>query len=90
MTWQAAALCAQTDPDAWFPGQGDSGEWALAVCRRCPVLAICDADTAADDAGRPDADIQGIRGGRTGGERRRREKARRSANHTDHQQKEAA
>jgi WhiB family redox-sensing transcriptional regulator len=39
--WTAAALCAQTDPDAFFPERGDSTREAKRVCRGCPVRAEC-------------------------------------------------
>ncbi|MFC5066356.1 WhiB family transcriptional regulator, partial [Actinomycetospora atypica] len=39
--WQQRALCAQTDPDAFFPEQGASTAEAKAVCARCPVTAEC-------------------------------------------------
>jgi WhiB family redox-sensing transcriptional regulator len=39
--WMAAGLCAQTDPDAFFPEKGGSTREAKAVCRRCPVIDEC-------------------------------------------------
>ena len=42
--WMALALCAQTDPDAYFPdpgGQNGSGAQAKQVCRRCEVSDQC-------------------------------------------------
>lgn len=39
--WQAQALCAQTDPEAFFPDKGGSTRAAKAVCARCPVRAEC-------------------------------------------------
>jgi len=39
--WMADGLCAQVDPDLWFPDKGGSTEAARAVCRRCPVQAEC-------------------------------------------------
>ena len=41
--WQDRALCAQTDPDAFFPERGASGvaEEAKRVCSRCEVKAEC-------------------------------------------------
>lgn len=35
------ALCAQTDPEAFFPEKGCSTEPAKAICRECPVQAEC-------------------------------------------------
>jgi WhiB family redox-sensing transcriptional regulator len=46
--WTRDALCAQTDPDAWFPEKGDRNAAALAVCNGipggrppCPVREKC-------------------------------------------------
>ncbi|MGL4177518.1 MAG: WhiB family transcriptional regulator [Dermatophilaceae bacterium] len=39
--WQVAALCAQVDPELFFPEDGGSAREALAVCLRCPVRAQC-------------------------------------------------
>jgi len=39
--WTADAMCAQTDPEAFFPDKGQSPRAAQAVCARCPVAAEC-------------------------------------------------
>jgi WhiB family transcriptional regulator, redox-sensing transcriptional regulator len=39
--WEADALCAQTDPEAFFPEEGKSPQPAKAICARCPVTADC-------------------------------------------------
>jgi WhiB family transcriptional regulator, redox-sensing transcriptional regulator len=39
--WQDAALCAQTDPDRWFPEDGVNPKAARRICRSCPVQAEC-------------------------------------------------
>jgi WhiB family redox-sensing transcriptional regulator len=39
--WRERALCAQTDPDLFFPDQGGSTRTPKAVCARCPVSAEC-------------------------------------------------
>ena len=39
--WQAEALCATADPDAWFPERGDSVQEAKRICGMCPVRAEC-------------------------------------------------
>jgi WhiB family redox-sensing transcriptional regulator len=39
--WQDRALCAQTDPEAFFPEKGGSVREAKAVCRGCEVRAEC-------------------------------------------------
>ncbi len=40
-TWQDKALCAQTDPEAFFPEKGGSTREAKRVCRSCEVRAEC-------------------------------------------------
>lgn len=39
--WMADALCAQTDPEVFFPELGGSAREAKKVCAQCPVLARC-------------------------------------------------
>lgn len=39
--WRAEALCAQVDPELFFPEQGFPSYHARAVCARCPVAAEC-------------------------------------------------
>ena len=39
--WQANALCAQTDPEAFFPEKGGSTREAKKVCRMCEVQQEC-------------------------------------------------
>ncbi|MFB6813071.1 WhiB family transcriptional regulator [Streptomyces sp. NPDC056347] len=40
--WMDSALCAQTDPEIWFPeGSGASSRAAQRVCATCPVIAEC-------------------------------------------------
>nr|WP_231294306.1 WhiB family transcriptional regulator [Mobiluncus curtisii] len=41
LAWQAQALCAQTDPEAFFPEKGGSTREAKNVCSCCPVKAEC-------------------------------------------------
>jgi WhiB family redox-sensing transcriptional regulator len=41
MTWQAQALCAQTDPESFFPEKGGSTREAKRVCTGCVVRAEC-------------------------------------------------
>jgi len=35
------ALCAQTDPEAFFPERGGSTRQARIICRRCEVRQEC-------------------------------------------------
>lgn len=39
--WAPYALCAQTDPEAYFPEKGGSTREAKQVCRACPVRPNC-------------------------------------------------
>ena len=39
--WQERALCAQTDPEAFFPEKGGSTREAKRVCVSCEVRAEC-------------------------------------------------
>lgn len=39
--WMVDALCAQTDPEVFFPEQGGSTRAAKAVCAACPVRDEC-------------------------------------------------
>lgn len=41
LAWQAEALCAQTDPEAFFPEKGGSTRDAKRVCSACPVREEC-------------------------------------------------
>ncbi|WP_417562212.1 WhiB family transcriptional regulator [Microbacterium sp.] len=41
LAWQADALCAQTDPEAFFPEKGGSTRDAKRVCASCEVRAQC-------------------------------------------------
>ncbi|MCF8571441.1 WhiB family transcriptional regulator [Gordonia sp. HY002] len=39
--WQDRALCAQTDPEAFFPEKGGSTREAKRICQGCEVKADC-------------------------------------------------
>lgn len=71
----ATTVCAQTDPDLWFPDKGNwtSSRSARALCQTCPLLAACRSWALAN----PDEAREGIWGGLTererSAERRRRE-----------------
>jgi WhiB family redox-sensing transcriptional regulator len=41
LEWQERALCAQTDPEAFFPEKGGSTREAKAVCNSCEVRLEC-------------------------------------------------
>ena len=39
--WRDLAACQDTDPEVFYPGQGDGTFAARAICRRCPVVTAC-------------------------------------------------
>jgi WhiB family redox-sensing transcriptional regulator len=41
VSWQARALCAETDPEVFFPEKGASTRAAKKVCRACEVRTTC-------------------------------------------------
>ncbi|HEX7322905.1 MAG TPA: WhiB family transcriptional regulator [Mycobacterium sp.] len=63
--WQDRALCAQTDPEAFFPEKGGSTREAKKICQRCPVRTECLEYALAHD------ERFGIWGGLSERERRR-------------------
>lgn len=71
--WQALALCAQTDPELFYPDQGGSGRDAKRLCNGdpergtepCPVRAECLAQALED------GERFGVFGGLTERERRK-------------------
>ena len=67
--WQARALCAQTDPDQFFPEKGGSNRSAKRVCQSCDVRAECLEYALAHD------ERFGIWGGLSERERRRLKRA---------------
>lgn len=62
--WVQDALCAQTDPEAFFPTKGGYTEPAKRICRACPIQAACLAYALADNS------LDGIWGGTTPRQRR--------------------
>jgi WhiB family transcriptional regulator, redox-sensing transcriptional regulator len=63
--WMDRALCAETDPEAFFPEKGGSTREAKQVCRSCDVRAECLEYALAND------ERFGIWGGLSERERRR-------------------
>lgn len=39
--WREDAVCAQTDPDMFFPEQGGNVQSVKQICRACPVAMQC-------------------------------------------------
>src|SRR5699024_215552 len=64
-SWQERALCAQTDPEAFFPEKGGSTREAKKICTGCEVKAECLEYALAND------ERFGIWGGLSERERRR-------------------
>ena len=64
-SWQDRALCAQTDPEAFFPEKGGSTREAKKICTGCEVKAECLEYALAND------ERFGIWGGLSERERRR-------------------
>ena len=69
LLWQERALCAQTDPEAFFPEKGGSTREAKRVCLTCDVQAECLDYALAHD------ERFGIWGGLSERERRRLRRA---------------
>lgn len=67
--WQDQALCAQTDPESFFPEKGGSTREAKAVCQSCEVRAECLDYALAND------ERFGIWGGLSERERRKLKKS---------------
>ncbi|NBO45627.1 MAG: WhiB family transcriptional regulator [Actinobacteria bacterium] len=68
LQWQSEALCAQTDPEAFFPEKGGSTREAKRVCSACSVRVECLEYALATD------ERFGIWGGLSERERRRLKK----------------
>lgn len=64
-SWQERSLCAQTDPEAFFPEKGGSTREAKKICTGCEVRAECLEYALAND------ERFGIWGGMSERERRR-------------------
>jgi len=41
LAWQSDSLCAQTDPEAFFPEKGGSTRDAKRICTSCEVRSRC-------------------------------------------------
>ncbi|MFC5384281.1 WhiB family transcriptional regulator [Arcanobacterium hippocoleae] len=41
LSWMEDALCAQTDPDIFYPEKGGSTAPATSICQGCAVRAQC-------------------------------------------------
>jgi WhiB family redox-sensing transcriptional regulator len=70
LAWQSDSLCAQTDPEAFFPEKGGSTRDAKKICTSCEVKAQCLEYALQND------ERFGIWGGLSERERRRLRRAR--------------
>jgi WhiB family redox-sensing transcriptional regulator len=70
--WRGSALCAQVDPDLFFPEKGETATEALRVCALCEVRAECAAEALANK------EEHGVWGGITERTRRRKLRDRRA------------
>ena len=75
--WQDDAVCAQTDPEIFYPERGGSTREAKAVCQGCPVREQCLEEAVAND------ERFGIWGGLSERERRKIKIARRGTPRRD-------
>lgn len=71
-----SALCAQTDPELFFPEKGGSSRQAKKICGRC-VYSQGDNECLEDALKQPDS--HGVRGGTSERERRKIMQLRRKA-----------
>ncbi len=71
--WQESALCAQTDPDIFFPEKGGSTAPATSICQQCEVRSECLEYAISHDI------RHGIWGGMSDNDRRRISRERRRA-----------
>lgn len=71
--WMAESLCAQVDPELFFPDKGASTKEAKKVCQKCPVTSECLEYAMSSD------DRYGVFGGLSERDRRKLRKEARSA-----------
>lgn len=64
LEWQERGLCAQVDPELFFPEKGQSTKAAKQVCMACDVRGVCLEDALAR------GERFGIAGGKSERERR--------------------
>jgi WhiB family transcriptional regulator, redox-sensing transcriptional regulator len=63
--WRDQGLCAQVDPELWFPEKGGTPEPAKRICAACPVLTECREYALVN------VELYGVWGGLSDKERRR-------------------
>ena len=69
--WMEEALCAQTDPDAFFPDKGgkSTAQAALQVCQSCTVKKQCETYS--------EGEVRGVWAGMSAQQRLKSERKRR-------------
>ena len=76
--WMGEALCAQSDPDAWYPAKGGTYGPARVICLDCPVIDACRDHVDSFETNRPD-DMFGMWAGESPAQRYARRRAAREA-----------
>ena len=76
-SWRDQALCAQADPEVFFPERGGSPRAARRVCARCPVRRQCLQWALEND------ERYGIWGGLTEDQRQKLRRSAHAAGHVD-------
>ncbi|VEI12903.1 Transcription factor WhiB [Trueperella bialowiezensis] len=71
--WMEHALCAQTDPDIFYPEKGGSTAPATSICKNCAVRAECLEYAVSNDI------RHGIWGGTSDNDRKRMARERKAA-----------
>lgn len=73
LSWMEEALCAQTDPDIFYPEKGGSTAPATSICENCAVRAQCLEYAVSNDI------RHGIWGGTSDNDRKRMARERKAA-----------
>lgn len=73
LSWMEEALCAQTDPDIFYPEKGGSTAPATSVCANCQVRSECLEYAVTNDI------RHGIWGGTSDNDRKRLSRERKAA-----------
>lgn len=63
LAWQASAMCAQTDPDAFHVDKGGSTALAKRICGTCEVRSPCLGWVMGLEREQPESHRQGVFGG---------------------------
>lgn len=62
-------LCAQTDPELFFPDKGQRSDKAAAICAACPVIEECRVEVFHVERNLCDREVFGYAAGMTARER---------------------